>query len=96
MIYQNLLFSVGVMVKDIFQELRLDVPSIEKHITPNMLCLRDLEVMLLIEREREKSSLKFPLKYQCKANFCCGLSKIMSFYSFHTIHTEIWEFDIKV
>ena len=43
-----LVFSVGVMVRDIFQELRLDVPSIEKHITPNMLCLRDLEVMLLI------------------------------------------------
>ena len=33
------------MVKDIFPELRLDVPSIEKHIAPNMLCLRDLEVM---------------------------------------------------
>ena len=65
MIYQNLFFSVGVMVKDIFQELRLDVPSIEKHITPNMLCLRDLEVMLLIERE--KSSLKLALIYQCKA-----------------------------
>lgn len=38
------------MVKDIFQELRLDVPSIEKHITPNMLCLRDLEVMLSISK----------------------------------------------
>ena len=34
------------MVKDIFQELRLDVPNIEKHITPNMLCLRDLEVII--------------------------------------------------
>ncbi|XP_078378795.1 E3 SUMO-protein ligase RanBP2-like isoform X2 [Oculina patagonica] len=38
--------GVGVMVKDIFQELRLDVPSIEKHITPNMLCLRDLEAFV--------------------------------------------------
>jgi len=44
---------VGVMVKDIFQELRLDVPSIEKHITPNMLCLRDLEVMLPISKSGE-------------------------------------------
>ena len=35
------------MVKDIFQELRLDVPSIEKHIAPNMLCLRDLEVLII-------------------------------------------------
>ena len=32
------------MVKDIFQDLRMDVPNIEKHITPNMLCWRDLEV----------------------------------------------------
>ena len=38
------IFAVGVMVKDIFHELRLDVPDIEKHITPNMLCLRDIEV----------------------------------------------------
>ena len=66
MIYQNF-FLVGVMVKDIFQELRLDVPSIEKHITPNMLCLRDLEVIPHIENE--KSSLKFPPKCRCKANF---------------------------
>ncbi|KAJ7392582.1 hypothetical protein OS493_010231 [Desmophyllum pertusum] len=38
--------GVGVMIKDIFQELRLDVPSIEKHITPNMLSLRDLEAFV--------------------------------------------------
>lgn len=49
----KLIFSVGVMVKDIFQELRLDVPSIEKHITPNMLCLRDLEVILPISKSGE-------------------------------------------
>ncbi|XP_015756665.1 PREDICTED: uncharacterized protein LOC107336118 isoform X1 [Acropora digitifera] len=36
--------GVGIMVKDIFQELRPDVPIIEKHITSNMLCLRDIEV----------------------------------------------------
>lgn len=84
----KLIFSVGVMVKDIFQELRLDVPSIEKHITPNMLCLRDLEVMLLIERE--KSSHEFPLKYQWKGNFCSSLSKkIMCFYSFHTLYRDV-------
>lgn len=34
------------MVKDIFPELRLDVPNIEKQIAPNMLCLRDIEVLL--------------------------------------------------
>lgn len=39
-------FIVGVMVKDIFPELRLDVPNIEKQIAPNMLCLRDIEVLL--------------------------------------------------
>ena len=39
-------FKVGVMVKDIFPELRLDVPNIEKQIAPNMLCLRDIEVLL--------------------------------------------------
>lgn len=33
------------MVKDIFPELRLDVLSIQKQIAPNMLCLRDLEVI---------------------------------------------------
>ncbi|XP_022791125.1 RANBP2-like and GRIP domain-containing protein 2 isoform X1 [Stylophora pistillata] len=38
--------GVGIMVKDIFPELRLDVPSIEKHIAPNMLCLRDLEAFV--------------------------------------------------
>ena len=53
------------MVKDIFQELRLDVPNIEKHITPNMLCLRDIEVMfqltlksLVCRHQIEKQGLK--------------------------------------
>ncbi|XP_074633716.1 E3 SUMO-protein ligase RanBP2-like isoform X4 [Acropora palmata] len=38
--------GVGIMVKDIFQELRPDVPIIEKHITSNMLCLRDIEAFV--------------------------------------------------
>ncbi|XP_068685132.1 E3 SUMO-protein ligase RanBP2-like [Montipora foliosa] len=38
--------GVGVMVKNIFQELRPDVPNIEKHISSNMLCLRDIEAFV--------------------------------------------------
>ena len=36
------------MVKNIFQELRPDVPNIEKHISSNMLCLRDIEVVYCV------------------------------------------------
>ena len=51
------------MVKNIFPELRLDVPSIEKHITPNMLCLRDIEVMLRLQFEPYVSKLKMVIVY---------------------------------